>query len=91
MAKSDDGSLVLVGQKPQLANKFCNHAHYTPLNTQLEKNFALRHEKFINLTPMKADMYLNMTKYCAFHKDHSHLTSEMQTANETNSRHHLSR
>ena len=46
------------------------------LNIQLETIFALRREKLCDPPPLKTGTPRDMTKYCAFHKDHGQLTFE---------------
>ena len=75
-AKINDSSRTQAEQRPQLSNKFRDYANFTPLNTRPERILALRREKFQDPAPIKVSTHRDITKYCAFHKDHGHLTSD---------------
>ena len=64
-------------QKPRLAEDFKGYSSFTPLNTTPDQILTLARDKFTPPAPMSKDpVTRDRSKYCEFHQEYGHLTSE---------------
>jgi len=76
-ARADNSGRPHANSKSLLVEKFRDHSNFTPLNAPPERILVLAREKFRAPEPLKTEPgKRNRSKYCEFHKDHGHSTSE---------------
>ena len=67
----------LPGPRPSHVDSFRKFSTFTPLNTPPERILALHRDKLGSPTPLTKDpAKRDRNKFCEYHQDHGHLTSE---------------